>query len=85
MDDEFHDDDLRAALQRRADALTGPLETEGALWVVRSRARCRAPDVGPRRPPSPRRRRRPSPSWSAQSSATSGPRCARRRRRVTCR
>ena len=42
MDDELHDDDLRAALQRRADALTGPLDTEGALWAVRSRARRRA-------------------------------------------
>ena len=41
MDDELDDQDLRAALQRRADALTGPIDTEGALWAVRSRARRR--------------------------------------------
>ena len=42
MDDELHDQDLRAALQRRADALTGPIDTDGALWAVRDRARRRA-------------------------------------------
>ena len=42
MDDELHDQDLRAALQRRADALTGPIDTDVALWAVRDRSRRRA-------------------------------------------